>query len=265
MGSIMLSFKVISVIAFLAFIKCNELQQAGHSSKISKPSTEITSSVIGNLEKRLKVVENILLNADISDSLKANIADALKEERSIEDDVQTNKEDIIDLRMTDGRHDFLISDGMAMTNYINNTIIPTLDHRLDTKINTNVAELHDYDAYIDSTRPPLGSIVAWLPAYSANAQIPSGWQRCDGSEIITGPLVGMKTPELNGSKRFLRGSADDKAGSMEEDAVQDHQHTDPGHSHEDNGHTHVDAGHTHYLGLGSDSFETLYGGDQDHN
>ena len=43
----MLSFKVISVIAFLAFIKCNELQQAGHSSKISKPSTEITSSVIG--------------------------------------------------------------------------------------------------------------------------------------------------------------------------------------------------------------------------
>ena len=76
--------------------------------------------------------------------------------------------------MTDGRHDFLISDGMAMTNYINNTIIPTLDHRLDTKINTNVAELHDYDAYIDSTRPPLGSIVAWLPAYSANAQIPSG-------------------------------------------------------------------------------------------
>ena len=102
------------------------------------------------------------------------IPEDLKEERSIEDDVQTNKEDIIDLRMTDGRHDFLISDGMAMTNYINNTIIPTLDHRLDTKINTNVAELHDYDAYIDSTRPPLGSIVAWLPAYSANAQIPSG-------------------------------------------------------------------------------------------
>ena len=127
-----------------------------------------------NHEKRLKALENILLNANISDRLKATISDALKEERSIEDDVQTNKEDIIDLRMTDGRHDFLISDGMAMTNYINNTIIPTLDNRLDTKINDNVAELHEYDAYIDSTRPPLGSIVAWLPAYAAKAEIPSG-------------------------------------------------------------------------------------------
>jgi len=265
MGSIMLSLKGISLIAFLALASCEENQLSGQT--YSNPSTERSActSFIENHEKRLKALENILLNANISDRLKATISDALKEERSIEDDVQTNKEDIIDLRMTDGRHDFLISDGMAMTNYINNTIIPTLDHRLDTKINDNVAELHEYDAYIDSTRPPLGSIVAWLPAYAAKAEIPSGWQRCDGSDITTGPLAGMKTPDLNGSKRFLRGSADDKAGSMEEDAVQDHQHTDPGHSHEDNGHTHVDAGHTHYLGLGSDSFETLYGGDQDHN
>merc|ERR1712200_156031 len=160
MGSIMLSFKVISVIAFLAFIKCNELQQAGHSSKISKPSTEITSSVIGNLEKRLKVVENILLNADISDSLKANIADALKEERSIEDDVQTNKEDIIDLRMTDGRHDFLISDGMAMTNYINNTIIPTLMLMLATPTTRTTAAMATFHCSLEATKHTMKTLYA---------------------------------------------------------------------------------------------------------
>ncbi len=44
--------------------------------------------------------------------------------RSIEDDVQQNKEDIIDLRLTDGRHDMLISHAMADTKYINSTIIP---------------------------------------------------------------------------------------------------------------------------------------------
>jgi len=76
----------------------------------------------------------------------------------------------------------------------------------------------------------------------------------------------MKTPELNGAKRFLRGSADDQAGSMEEDAVQDHQHADPGHSHEDNGHSHVDAGHTHYEDNSGDGhFPLFIGSDEAHH
>ena len=87
--------------------------------------------------------------------------------RSIEDDVLQNKEDIVDLRVNDGRHDMLLSQEMNQINYINNTIIPSLDHKLDVK----VEELHQYDSFIDSTRPPIGSIVAWIPAYSAKVKV----------------------------------------------------------------------------------------------
>jgi len=248
-------------------IKSNK--SAGHNRKAGTSQTngrnnEIDST-LGNLEKRLRIVEGLLLSADISEDVKVSIVDALKE-RDIVDDVQTNKEDIISLFMNDGRHDLLISDSMAMTNYVNNTIIPALDHTINNKIDVNVAELHQHDDYIDSTRPPLGSIVAWLPAYSAKAEIPSGWQRCDGSEITQGPLKGMATPELNASKRFLRGAADEQAGSMEEDAVQDHQHADPGHTHQDNGHSHVDAGHTHYEDSSGDGhFPLFVGSDEAHH
>ena len=47
-----------------------------------------------------------------------------------------------------------------------------------------------------------------------------------------GPLTGTLTPDLNHSKRFLRGGADSDAGSVEEDAVRDHLHADPGHTHQ---------------------------------
>ena len=47
-----------------------------------------------------------------------------------------------------------------------------------------------------------------------------------------GPLAGTFTPDLNHSKRFLRGGADSDAGSVEEDAVRDHLHADPGHTHQ---------------------------------
>ena len=47
-----------------------------------------------------------------------------------------------------------------------------------------------------------------------------------------GPLTGTLTPDLNHSKRFLRGGADSDAGSVEEDTVRDHLHADPGHTHQ---------------------------------
>ncbi len=78
--------------------------------------------------------------------------------------------------------------------------------------------------------------------------IPAGWQRCDGTLIEVGPLVGQNTPDLNSDGRFLRGAADGQSGQFEEDAMQDHTHHDGGHSHQDSGHSHRDEGHSHDFG-----------------
>ena len=66
-----------------------------------------------------------------------------------------------------------------------------------------------------------------------NATIPSGWQRCDGSNITEGPFAGLNTPNLNGERYFLRGGDDSTVTTMENDMVQDHTHDvdDPGHRH----------------------------------
>ena len=63
--------------------------------------------------------------------------------------------------------------------------------------------------------------------------IPSGWQRCDGSNITEGPLTGRNTPNLNGERYFLRGGDDFSVTTTENDMVQDHTHVvnDPGHGH----------------------------------
>ena len=66
---------------------------------------------------------------------------------------------------------------MAETNYINVTIIPGLESRIEVHINI-----------IESALTTVGSIIAWLPAYkSTEDDIPQGWERCDGSIIEAGP------------------------------------------------------------------------------
>ena len=82
---------------------------------------------------------------------------------------------------------------------------------------------------------PVGSIVAWVPRPSvggdSTADLPEGWQRCDGSTIPQPSLwAGQLTPDLN-SGRFLRGGEDGEALVFEEDQVEEHLHSDPGHSH----------------------------------
>ena len=209
-------------------------------------------------EKNFAQLKSIYLNSKMGPEAKSEFVRSIAI-RSIEEDVQQNKEDIIDLRVNDGRHDMLISQGMLQTNYINNTIIPDLEFRVEKKIK----ELIEVDAYVDSTRPPIGSIIAWLPAYSAKVDVPLGWKRCDGSVIETGPLAGLATPDLNSAKRFLRGAGDENAGTVEDDMVQEHLHADPGHTHTDNGHTHVDNGHSHYED--TDHFPLFVGSDEAHH
>ena len=66
--------------------------------------------------------------------------------------------------------------------------------------------------------------------------LPECYVPCDGSEITEGIWQGLQTPELNKSKRFLRGGLVSDALKVEEDSLQEHSHTstvsDPGHSHD---------------------------------
>ena len=66
--------------------------------------------------------------------------------------------------------------------------------------------------------------------------LPECYVTCDGSEITEGIWKGLQTPDLNKSKRFLRGGLVSDALKVEEDSLQEHSHTstvsDPGHSHD---------------------------------
>ena len=92
---------------------------------------------------------------------------------------------------------------------------------------------------------PIGTVTAWLGGKTF--PLPKGWQKCDGSPILDGPLKGQNTPNLNGEGRFLRGGSVTDSWTAQGDMVQDHYHrvSDNGHTHRDNGHTHRDSGHTH--------------------
>merc|ERR1739838_1117961 len=231
--------------------KHGEHAAVGTRGRNSGPAVKYEEEKIHKLEERLEILEQILVELDIPEKSKYKIK-SISNEKDIESDVEQNKEDIIDLRITDGRHDMLLSQAFEMSKYINNTIIPMLEE----KVNAKIEELELYGEYIDSTRPPIGSIVAWVPAYSAKEEIPSGWQRCNGEEITKGPLKGKLTPDLNMAKRFLRGGSDETAGTFEDDSVQDH-------SHEDSGHSHADAGHTHYEDSGgAGHWSAFFGSDE---
>ena len=97
--------------------------------------------------------------------------------------------------------------------------------------------------------------MAWTPYPNKNndnpATIPSGWVLCDGSQINEGIWKGQTTPDLNGSKRFLRGGHVGDALNLEEDSLQDHTHS---HSINDPGHVHpyIDRYYSH-KGPGDDS------------
>ena len=128
----------------------------------------------------------------------------LKSPRYVEEDVKRNTENIQNLNITIG---------------------------LQTE---NIEQIREETDFIKVQLPPVGSIIAWLPtlATSMVTELPVGWQRCDGQPITQGPMAGTLTPDLNSSRRFLRGGSDSIAGSTEEDTVRDHLHHDPGHTHE---------------------------------
>lgn len=75
---------------------------------------------------------------------------------------------------------------------------------------------------------PVGAIVAFHPnIVSPPLPIAEGWQACDDSPITDpeSPLYRdppVRTPNLNGEARFLRGGSG--SGTMQDDAMQNHRH-----------------------------------------
>ncbi len=56
---------------------------------------------------------------------------------------------------------------------------------------------------------PIGGIIPWMSPVAGSpavllSQLATGWQLCDGSLIVSGPLSGIYTPDLNSGK-FIRG------------------------------------------------------------
>jgi len=111
------------------------------------------------------------------------------------------------------------------------------NQRLTNVIETSIAQLRQ-DMDNMNNLLPVGSIIAWVIKPTKDtyemASLPDGWVRCNG-DIIPKPSIwaGKLTPDLNGEKRFLRGSSDRDVLTLEEDQMQDHKHTltDPGHAH----------------------------------
>lgn len=171
--------------------------------------------------------------------------DPTVEERlaAVEQMAQRNSEDVTDIRVINGRQDIFIDTNAQNTvsnlEKINSNNVTINDNQV------HVGYLEQRVSFMDITRPPVGTILPWLGLDWA--ELPSGWQRCDGSQINTGRMTGTVTPDLNSAGLFLRGSEDSRVGELEQQSLEEHTHTDNGHSHTDQGHGHSDSGHSHKL------------------
>jgi len=74
---------------------------------------------------------------------------------------------------------------------------------------------------------PIGSIIAWHKNFANTPALPVGWLECNGQVINDpqSPFNGQTLPDLNGDKRFLRGSS--TSGAEQADEFKSHMHTPP--------------------------------------
>jgi len=135
------------------------------------------------------------------------------------------------------------------TKIVNNTnLIQNNTNFIDNhsnQIETNGYNIQTNKASIKNLHlAPIGSIIAWTPRpaignETLTMKLPKGWVRCNGHVIPSpSPWAGIRTPNLNSDRRFLRGGHDNHSLTFEDDMFQDHRHPDNGHKHEDSGHKH---------------------------
>merc|ERR1719430_455672 len=150
--------------------------------------------------------------------------------------IQSNSENI-----QDNANNLEIVDGQVNMNIGQ---IEITNRRIDENkayIEQNTEDIGENTDIINKLRlAPIGTISAWVTKPSSETSddekvyLPEGWVRCDGATIPKPSIwAGQLTPDLNGGKKFLRGSSDSEMLTMEEDQMQDHKHqvSDPGHTH----------------------------------
>jgi hypothetical protein len=95
----------------------------------------------------------------------------------------------------------------------------------------DAADLNDTNDAILLTRPPIGSVIAWLKSFTSVPALADGWVECDGSTISdsNSPMNGQTLPDRNspadtGLKgMFLRGHT--TSGSTETSQNLAHTHS----------------------------------------
>merc|ERR1719348_190596 len=117
------------------------------------------------------------------------------------------------------------------------TEIPNTFNEVNERIDLFESETDDDIDSLFTSLAPVGTIVG----INHQGSLPSGWQLCDGSLILTGILAGQTTPNLNSEGYFLRGGV--SPGTFQEDQIHEHSHNtdlhDPGHKHTDAGRDHI--------------------------
>jgi len=112
---------------------------------------------------------------------------------------------------------------------------------VDKKVNSNSERIDQITKDMNAlTLAPIGTIAAWVSKPSIETSddekvdLPNGWVKCDGSSIPhPSDWAGKYTPDLNGQKRFLRGSEDKDMLTLERESTRlpDHTHLTKEHTH----------------------------------
>jgi regulator of replication initiation timing len=177
-------------------------------------------------------------NAHLKDILESNITEILKvqEEHTKElTNLQINQghtsDSIVHLEETTlekfSEYDENISTFAAKMEEHGDKITANTDAIIH--LDANIVSLNSSMALLEKL--PLGTIIAWKEL-DADGH-PRNWVECDGRTIQLGPWAGLSTPDINKSKRFLRGGTSYEAFEIEEDAFQEHHHEHTHNYHEE--------------------------------
>lgn len=110
-------------------------------------------------------------------------------------------------------------------------LVPSFHSRSSDLASDSVLFGGEEPSYYDyrNVMAPIGSIMAWYKDFNGvSITLPSGWVEMNGQTIddsespIYAQVGAFVIPDLNGERRFLRGSQ--IAGTVEEDAMQGHKH-----------------------------------------
>jgi len=178
---------------------------------------EIIANNISNLE------EMIMRNTDSIAAISATAAKNTKDIITQGENIAVNADNIENnaLGLTSNTEKIDVNSEAILTN--TNNIAENSEASAKNTLDIEDVRTQLEDAYSIFDSLPLGTIISWTPYPDKNTQnpsdIPKGWMLCDGSEIKEGPWADHLTPDINNSKRFLRGGVVADALNIEEDEV----------------------------------------------